>query len=201
MSGPRPLHTLAMVLALTACSGRGDGAGNEVDVGAAASRAQADIANYAAMPAPRPTASPAPRPTPVRSATASPAPIADDAAPDAVVARYFDAIGARRYGEAWALWDEDGAASGMTQAAFAASFDPYASYRAKIGTPFDADAGAGQRYITVPVVITGTLRSGKPFRLEGPVMLHKGADGIESDDPHAHAWRIRNSELKSRPLS
>jgi hypothetical protein len=89
----------------------------------------------------------------------------------------------------------------MTPQAFANSFERYASFKATIGTPFDADAGAGQRFVTVPVSITGMLRSGEPFRLEGPVILHKVADGIESDDPEAHRWRLRSSEMKPRPAA
>ena len=183
---------LIPLLAIGGCSGGGDG-GNTVDVAAAASKAESDIANYAALPdASAPAAAPSP------AASTTPVAGVDDVSPAGVVRRYTDALAARRYDEAWALWDDGGAASGMTREAFAASFERYATYRATVGTPFDADAGAGQRYITVPVVVTGSLKSGGPFRLEGPVVLHKAADGIESDDPHAHDWRIRSSEMKSR---
>ncbi len=183
---------LIPLLAVGGCSGGGNG-GNTVDVAAAASKAESDIANYAALPdASAPAAAPSP------AASTTPVAGADDVSPAGVVRRYTDALAARRYDEAWALWDDGGAASGMTREAFAASFERYATYRATVGTPFDADAGAGQRYITVPVVVTGSLKSGGPFRLEGPVVLHKAADGIESDDPHAHDWRIRSSEMKPR---
>ncbi len=185
---------LIPLLAIGGCSG-GGGGGNTVDVAAAASKAESDIANYAAMPdASAPAAAPSP------AASTTPVAGADNVSPAGVVRRYTDALAARRYDEAWALWDDGGAASGMTREAFAASFERYATYRATVGTPFDADAGAGQRYITVPVVVTGSLKSGGPFRLEGPVVLHKAADGIESDDPHAHDWRIRSSEMKPRPV-
>ncbi len=187
---------------LTACSGSAPG-GNSVDVAAAASRGESDIANYAAAPAPAAAPVPepgpsAPRETPTPATAASP-PLASDAAPVDVLRRYFAAISDRRYGEAWRLWQGEGRASGMREEAFAASFARYATYEATIGTPGEEDAGAGQRYVTVPVTVTGTLRSGAPFRLEGPVILHKVADGIESDDPQAHAWRLRNSEMKPRP--
>ncbi|GAA0668338.1 hypothetical protein FHT00_000288 [Sphingomonas insulae] len=196
-----PVLGLGIALAASGCSRAGT-AENSVDVAAAASRAQSDIANYAAGPE-RHDAAPTPSATATRGPTGMPmaAPISDDATPAHVVQRYTDALAARRYAEAWALWDENGKASGMTEAAFAGSFGKYATYKATIGTPFDEDAGAGQRYITVPVVVTGTLASGGPFRLEGSVILHKAADGIESDDPHAHAWRIRSSEMKPRPAT
>ena len=202
-----PFWPAMLILSLAACSDRRSG--NDVDVAAAASRGQSDIANYAAT---RPTAAP-PKPTtaavvprrsgatagPVVPAASTAAPLADDAAPDAVVRRYVEAIAARRYGEAWRLWEHRGAASGMTEAAFAASFARYASFDATVGAPFDEDAGAGQRYVTVPVTMTGTLASGAPFRLQGPVVLHRVARDIETDEPDAYAWRIRSSEMKSRP--
>jgi hypothetical protein len=198
-----PIIGAGLAVATAGCSGPEAG-GNSVDVAAAASRAQSDIANYAAVPA-QDAATPAATPTAIPMPTVRPAgtlpAIADNASPTDVVRRYTDALAAGRYGEAWALWDENGTASGMSSAAFAKSFDTYATYRATIGTPYDADAGAGQRYITVPVTATGTLKSGGPFRLEGPIVLHKAADGIESDDPHAQAWRIRSSEMKPRPAS
>jgi hypothetical protein len=175
----------APALVMAGCSDpRAAAQANAVDVAAAASRAQSDIANYAAVPE-------------RASGRREPA-LPDDAAPEVVVRRYVAALAARRYGEARALWDGGGQASGMTEAAFAASFARYATWHATVGTPFDADAGAGQRYVTVPVTVTGTWVSGKPFRLEGPVVLHKVADGIDSDVPHAHAWRIRSSEMKPR---
>lgn len=195
-----PVIGAGLVIAIAGCSGSEAGS-NSVDVAAAASRAQSDIANYAAVPEQNAAAAtPTPTPSSIAEQASMPPAIADDASPTDVVRRYTDALAAGRYTEAWALWDENGTASGMTSEAFATSFDKYATYRATIGTPYDADAGAGQRYITVPVTVTGTLKAGGPFRLEGPVVLHKAADGIESDDPHAQAWRIRSSEMKPRPV-
>lgn len=212
-----PAFGIGMLLATAGCSGAGSQNGNGVDVAAAASRGESDIANYAAgadaepriaVPSAEVTAkpmpAPAPAPTPAGETAATPdqdpASMRDAASARALVRRYTDALAARRYDAAWALWDEDGRASGMTRAAFAASFARYASFDASVGTPFDADAGAGQRYITVPVVVTGRLTSGDAFRLEGPVILHKVAEGIEGDDPGRHAWRIRRSEMKPKPI-
>ncbi len=196
-----PPLPIALALCLAACSSN-EAPDNTVDVANAASRAQSDIDNYAAAHAETPVAAvrPTPRATPSSTPTVVEKAEGDDAAPDAVVRRYAAAIGAGRYAEAWALWEGRGKASGMTQAAFAASFAKYASFDAMVGAPSDEDAGAGQRYVTVPVTVTGTLRSGAPFRLMGPVILHTVAAGIESDDPDAHAWRLRNSELKPRPV-
>ncbi|MFD1033881.1 hypothetical protein ACFQ15_04365 [Sphingomonas hankookensis] len=144
---------------------------------------------------------------PPLAATPVPAP-----APDAVMAEpgadvaaqvlrdYFAAIRERRYGDAWRLWGGRGEASGMTQAAFAASFAKYAEYRATIGAPGRIDAGAGQRYIQIPVRVTGSLRDGTPVSLTGPVTLHRTGD-IDGATAEQRAWRISDSGLKPRALS
>lgn len=111
---------------------------------------------------------------------------------------YFAAIGARRYRDAWRLWGDGGRASGMSQAAFAQSFAKYADYRAAIGAPGRIDAGAGQRYIQIPVRVTGKLRDGTPVSLAGPVTLHRTGD-IDGATAEQRAWRISDSGLKPRP--
>jgi hypothetical protein len=183
MRFPRSLRALGLLLLTGACTGS--------DVGAVGSNVESYIANDAASLPPA-------RLSPRAASAASTARQRSDETPQQIVWRYTDAIAARRYAEAWLLWEGQGSASGMAQQAFASSFDQYASFKATIGTPFDADAGAGQRFVTVPVTVTGMLRSGEPLRLEGPVILHKVADGIESDDPDAHRWRLRSSEMKPR---
>ena len=55
--------------------------------------------------------------------------------------RYFALIAAGNYGQAWALWDDDGRASGMTRRQFADSFAKYAEYHAEVGAPGRVDAG------------------------------------------------------------
>jgi hypothetical protein len=183
MRFPRSLHAFGLLLLTGACT--------DSDVGAIGSNTESDIANDAASLSPARLS--------LRAASAvSAARQRPEEMPQQIVRRYTDAITARRYAEAWLLWEGQGSASGMTQQAFASSFARYASFKATIGTPFDADAGAGQRFVTVPVTVTGMLRSGEPFRLEGPVILHKIADGIDSDDPDAHRWRLRSSEMKPR---
>ena len=213
---------LLSLLCLAACSGRG-GAGNEatVDVDAAANRAQRDIANYAAgtpappvsapAPAPLPSLSPAPTASPIAAATAAadPEPTegvvsvplaqrAPGAAAD-VVRAYVAALSQGRYRAAWKLWGGAGEASRMSAAAFAASFDKYASITGEVGAPYDGDAGAGNLFLTVPLILRGTLKSGGPFVLRGPIVLHRVNDGIRTPDPVDHLWRIKSSGLKPRP--
>ncbi len=140
---------------------------------------------------------PPPSPSPV-PADAMAEPSADDAVQ--VLRSYFAAIGDRRYGDAWRLWGGSGQASGMTQAAFAQSFAKYAEYRATIGTPGRIDAGAGQRYIQIPVQVTGRLKDGTPVSLAGPVTLHRTGN-IDGATAEQRAWRLSDSGLKPRPAS
>jgi hypothetical protein len=183
MRFPRSQRALGLLLMTCACTGS--------DVGAVGSNVESYIANDATSLSPA-------RLSPRAASAASTARRRPDETPQQIVRRYTDAIAARRFADAWLLWEGQGSASGMTQQVFASSFERYLRFKATIGTPFDADAGAGQRFVTVPVTVTGMLRSGEPFRLEGPVILHKVADGIESDDPDAHRWRLRSSEMKPR---
>lgn len=200
---------LILLTLLAACS-NSDADNNAVDVSAAANRAEDDIANYAAqhaatraaiarrapgvvLTATTPREPPAPSPR-----VAAPGDQGSEAAAADVVRRYVTAIGAGRYHEAWMLWGDAGKRSGLTEDAFAATFAPYASFVAEVGTPFDGDAGAGQRFVTVPVRATGMLKAGGAYVLAGDVVLHRVADGIEAPDPVYHLWRIDRAELKQR---
>ncbi len=155
-----------------------------------------------------------PVPTPLTPATTLPAgdgisgvsapppssPVAEDgaAAAKAVLEGYFAALSAGRYGDGYALWGDAGRASGMDADAFAASFAKFASYDAVIGTPGRIDAGAGQRYVTIPVRVTGQLRDGGRFAFEGPVVLHRTGD-IDGATVEQRSWRLSDSGLKPRP--
>lgn len=189
----------ALALLLAGCGG-GETTGNDA------------AANAAAPTEPVPAAG---APTPVTPATTLPAgdgipgvsapppapsPTGEPGAAEAaqVVRDYFAAIGDKRYGEAWRLWQGGGQASGMSQAAFAQSFAKYAEYRATIGTPGRIDAGAGQRYIQIPVEVSGKLRDGTSVSMAGPVTLHRSGD-IDGATAEQRAWRISDSGVKPRP--
>lgn len=190
----------------------GCGGGGSADNAAVVNQtAEADL--VAAPPEPAAGA-----PTPVTPATTMPAgegipgvsapgsamvPLGAGAGADAavqVLRDYFAAIGERRYGDAWRLWGNGGQASGMSQAAFAQSFAKYADYRAVVGAPGRIDAGAGQRYIPIPVRVTGKLRDGTPVAMTGPVTLHRSGD-IDGATAEQRAWRISDSGLKPRPAT
>lgn len=208
-----------MSLLLAGCAPSGDHrAKDPIDINAAAEAGRNDVANHVSAdsgngdtPAisPTPIASPAPV-EPVepgkpgglpKGGVVSEAPFTPDSAQGAanVVQTYFALLEEGKYRQARALWDDGGKASGMDEAAFAASFAGYSEYHAQIGAPGEIDAGAGQRYVTVPVQLYGRLKANAaPFHARGDVVLHRVGD-IDGATAEQKAWHIRSISAKPRP--
>ncbi|MEG3175896.1 hypothetical protein U1872_06615 [Sphingomonas sp. RB3P16] len=127
----------------------------------------------------------------------SEAPFTPDSAQGAanVVQTYYALIGEQKYAQAYALRDTGAG----TPAAFAAGFARYSEYHANIGAPGTIDAGAGQRYVTVPVQVYARLRAGgTPVYEIGSVTLHRAGD-IDGATAAQRRWRIRDIALKPAP--
>ncbi|MDB5712351.1 MAG: hypothetical protein JWL96_4421 [Sphingomonas bacterium] len=210
---------LVLPLLLAGCTPSSDSSANHaVNINAAAEAGRNDVANHASAdmgdgntPAilPTPIASPAPvEPrdpgTPgglPKGGVVSEAPFTPDSAQGAanVVQTYFALLEEGKYRQAHTLWDDGGKASGMNEAAFAASFGKYSEYHAQIGAPGEIDAGAGQRYVTVPVQIYGRLKAGAaPFHARGDVTLHRVGD-IDGATAEQKTWHIRTISAKPQP--
>ena len=115
-----------------------------------------------------------------------------------VVQTYYALLEAGKYREAWVLWRGRGEASGMSAQAFAGSFGRYSEYHANVGAPGRIDAGAGQRYVTVPVQAYGRLKQGnRPFNLLGSVTLRRAGD-VDGAIAEQRSWRIERADLKPR---
>lgn len=214
----RCLVVLPLILA-AGCSPDKSATGNTVDINTAAMQAQGSVDAYAndqvandmvaatAEPAPGAVATPAPLMPPEPGTPGglpddrtpvSEAPFTPDSAQGAanVVQTYYALLGEGKYRQAWALWDNGGKASGMSAEAFAASFAKYSEYHANIGAPGDVDAGAGQRYVTVPVQLYGRLKEGAtPVYMLGSVTLHRVGD-IDGATAAQKSWHIRSAEFK-----
>ena len=115
-----------------------------------------------------------------------------------IVQAYYGLIGTGKYRQAWALWDNEGKASGLSPQAFAASFSRYSEYHANVGAPGAIDAGAGQRYVTVPVQAYGKMKDGTPFNQLGSVTLHRVGE-IDGATAEQKQWRIRSADLVTKP--
>ncbi len=128
----------------------------------------------------------------------SEAPFTPDSAQGAanVVQTYYALLGEKNYAGAYKLL-EPGAA-GTNARDFAASFARFSEYHANIGAPGDVDAGAGQRYVTVPVQVYGRLKEGgRPFNLRGSATLHRTeVDGATLEQK---SWHIRSIDVKPLP--
>lgn len=114
-----------------------------------------------------------------------------------VVQTYYALIGEGKYRDAFSLRDSS-APGPKTAAAFAADFARYSEYHANVGGPSAVDAGAGQRYVTVPVQIYARLKQSKaPVYQLGSVTLHRtGVDGASAEQ---RSWRIRTITLNAAP--
>lgn len=131
--------------------------------------------------------------------TAPPAPdtgAAEPTAADAVtlLRDYYAAINARDYARAHGLWANNGAASGQTTLQFAGGFARTQGVSVEVGAPGVEDAGAGQRYIEVPVSLSATQLDGSIRRYAGRYVLHRTVvDGASAEQ---RAWRIRSADLR-----
>ena len=111
---------------------------------------------------------------------------------------YCDAVATHRYADAYRLWSDNGAASGMTLKQFSDSFAKYAAYDCHIGTPGDTEGAAGSIYVDIPLKVTGVLVRGGGFVLDGPVTLRRVND-VDGSTAEQRRWHIMASGLKPRP--
>ncbi|THD37882.1 MAG: hypothetical protein E7773_02575 [Sphingomonas sp.] len=204
----RAIYILPALL-IAGCSPSRTATNTTADINAAAGRAQGDIDNYAAndatvaTPASLTPAEPGqPGGLPHDKTPVSEAPFAADSPQGAanVVQTYYALIGEGRYRQAWSLWRDGGKASGQSADVFAASFARYSEYHANIGAPGPEDAGAGQRYVTVPVQAYARLKSGAALYWIGNAVLHRTAD-IDGATAEDKAWRIMSIDLKPAPAA
>lgn len=163
---------MATVLVLAAC--------NDADRSMVGSRIETRVAARV-TPTALPSAAPVPAPSPDSAEAAA-----------AVVRDHYALIAARNYAGARRLWEP--AASGAPDA-FARDFARYAVYRATVGAPGRIDAGAGQRYVEVPVTVAARRVDGGDVALAGSVILHRAAD-IDGATPAQRRWRIRSADLR-----
>ena len=104
----------------------------------------------------------------------------------------------RKFGEAYRLWSDDGRASGLTEAQFAAAYDKYAEIHSEVGAPGDAEGAAGSIYVDMPFRLYGKLKSGEPFNRAGSVTLRRVND-VPGSTEDQRRWHIYKSDLAPRP--
>lgn len=99
---------------------------------------------------------------------------------------YYALIEAGEYRRAWA-WRSPSPEKDYE--AFAASFDPYARYRANVGAASEPQNAAGWLYVEVPVQIYGRLKNGEAFSSAGSVTLRR-RDEASGTGASQSGWHI-----------
>lgn len=212
----RVVALLFVALSITACGDKPDGRarradGSALDALPTPERASGSITG---MPA-----SPGPGQQPIADASIAPAediaiedtnadgvddadaddattmdaePTTDDAVQS--IQRYYDAIKARDYASAYALWSDGGRASGQSPEQFAAGFADTADVMVSLDTPSRVEGAMGSRYLEVPVAVEATSRDGKVRRFVGAYTLRRST--VDGATPEQRAWRIASADLR-----
>ncbi|QNP41136.1 Cif family virulence factor [Lysobacter solisilvae (ex Woo and Kim 2020)] len=122
---------------------------------------------------------------------------ADEPSPDdavAVIRDYYAAINSGDFGRAYALWSDDGRASGQSPAQFAAGFGDTTGVSVEMQAPGSVEAAAGSRYIEIPVTLVAAQRDGGQRRFSGRYTLRRAVvDGATAEQ---RAWRIASANLQ-----
>jgi hypothetical protein len=131
------------------------------------------------------------------SATAAPTNSAPaDSGPASVIHRYYEAIDAKRYTDAWRLWSQGGAASGKTVDEFKAGFASTARVAVTAADSISIEGAAGSQYATVGVVVDATQMNGDVQRFTGTYTLRRAM--VDGARPEQRAWRIYSAKLSGR---
>ena len=114
-----------------------------------------------------------------------------------VIRDYYAAINLRNHAGAYALWRNQGQASGVSAEQFAQDFATTSGISVEIGEPGPIDPGAGQRHIEVPVSLVVRNTDGSEQRFRGKYVLQRTVvDGASEDQ---RAWRIASAQLSASP--
>lgn len=153
------------------------------------------VADPVALPAGDPNA-PASGPLDPNLPTAPVATAAEPGAEEAIalVRDYYAAINGKQYERAHALWSDGGRASGQSEQQFAVGFADTAGVSVEVMPPGRIDAGAGQRYVEVPVALTATQRDGSQRKYVGAYTLRRSV--VDGASPAQRAWRIGSADIR-----
>ena len=111
-----------------------------------------------------------------------------------VVIDYYAAINARDYARAYALWSDNGAASGQSYEHFSGGYANTLSVKADVGEPVDEEGAAGSRFIQVPVELKASQRDGSERHYRGRFTLRAVmADGASEEQ---RRWHLASAEMQ-----
>jgi hypothetical protein len=115
----------------------------------------------------------------------------------AALKRYFSAINERRFHDAYVMWADRGAASGISFEEFAHGYDHTRATSVVIGRPGRVEGAAGSRYVDVPVSIEAVTLEGEHQHYRGGIVLRRvvvpGADSAE------RRWHLYSAAIDELP--
>lgn len=108
----------------------------------------------------------------------------------AVLRTWAQALESRQFDVAWEQFGHPPA----SRAAFIKWWERYGTIKVALG-PGEGDAAMGSLYYTAPATLTGTTVAGKPFRLQGDVVVRRVND-VDGATPAQLRWHIGTADLK-----
>ncbi|HEX2167969.1 MAG TPA: hypothetical protein VHG09_12115 [Longimicrobiales bacterium] len=127
------------------------------------------------------------------SPPAEPSAAGDIEAALAAIEQYYAAIDAGDYRRAYALWSDDGAASGQSFEEFSAGFAGTSSVHVEVGEPGRIGAAAGSRFVTVPVTIHADGPAGAQT-FSGTYTLRRSV--VDGASAAQRSWRIHSADIR-----
>lgn len=115
----------------------------------------------------------------------------------AVLKRYFEEINTHEFHEAYHLWSDDGAASGLTLEEFARGYDRTRSTTFATGSPGRIEGAAGSRYIEVPITIEAITVDGVHQHFAGRIVLRRVVvPGAANEERSWHIYSAAIQEVR-----
>lgn len=110
-----------------------------------------------------------------------------------VIHDYYNAIARRNYEQAYAAWEENGAASQQSFEQFQQGFANTACITSEIGEPGRQEGTAGSTYIEIPVVVTALTRDETPQRFRGSYGLRR--NNVPGSTAQQRRWHLFSANL------
>lgn len=127
-------------------------------------------------------------------ASESPSPSTAEAGPADIVRRYYQAIAAKKFDDAYVLWSNRGKASGQSSREFARGFAQTARVHVTITDSVRIEGAAGSQYATVPVVVDAVQKDDRTQHFSGTYTLRRSmVDGATAEQ---RQWRIESADLQ-----
>ncbi len=109
-----------------------------------------------------------------------------------VIRSYFNAVNLHEYVRAYDYWENQAALPALD--AFIAGYQDTGSIQLAAGSAV-SDAGAGQLYSQIPVVLTAQTAAGDTQRFAGCYTLHLGNPAMQGTPPF-RPWGIRSADVR-----